>query len=174
MVMHSAEKLPQESPKIEGEGQDIEQLVADLEKHEADKNVASLAADLEKLGDEIHDTDPENVRAAERRLALIKFVEREAKIEADYLSQGEYARKTVPTADEMIDMVIEVAAGYGGAKDDPETSKYAEEYKTDKELRSVVKHNLVEAIKAKMEDPSLGNDLEKVSKLEKALSELEK
>lgn len=154
--MAEAMKNTAEEPKkLDIQDEDIDALMEAFQ--EADEEKAKGPSDEEKE------------RAAEFRAELMKLIELEAAQEVQYLLEN---RQTMLGGDEMISMVIDLALERGGVKKDakPET---LEAFMANSELRAKAKENLLMALQAKMLDSDVGNDQEKVSKLEKAITALE-
>lgn len=178
-MKHMAESMPEhhEKPELDVTDADIDQLMKGFEEIDAAEeaaeaaahaeNVQSLAESLEELGDELHaEQHPEEFRLQEFKKLLAKQLDQAVEEEVDYLLQG---RETIDGAD-MISVVIERALDRGGVTKDA-SNAIVDRFMENEALRHSAKERLLDAIEAKMQD--VGNDEEKISKLEKALDALE-
>lgn len=178
-MKNMAESMPEhrESPEFDVTDAEIDQLMkgfeeidqaeeaAEAEAHA--ESIQSLAESLEELGEELHaEQHPEEFRLQEFKKLLAKQLDQAVEEETVYLLEG---RETIDGAD-MISVVIERALDRGGVTKDA-SKAIVDRFMENEALRHGAKERLLDAIEAKMED--VGNDEEKISKLEKALDALE-
>jgi hypothetical protein len=180
-MKNMAESMPshEEKPKLHDvTDTEIDQLMKGFEEVDGGlaeedaahaENVQSLASSLEELGNELHaEQHPEEVRLKEFKIMLAKQLDQAVEEEAAYLLEG---RETIDGAD-MISVVIERALDRGGVTKDA-SKAIVDRFMENEALRHGAKQRLLDAIEGKMQDSEVGNDEEKISKLEKALDALE-
>jgi uncharacterized protein YaaR (DUF327 family) len=175
-MKNMAESMPkhQEHSEFDVTDAEIDQLMkgfeeidqaAEAEAHA--ESIQSLAESLEKLGEELHaEQHPEELRLREFKQLLAQRLDQAVEEEITYLLES---RVTIDGAD-MISVVIEHALDRGGVTKDA-SKAIVDRFMENEALRHGAKERLLEAIEAKMQD--VGNDEEKISKLEKALDALE-
>ena len=155
-----AEAMPtpaEESKKLDIQDEDIDALMESFQE-----------VDEEKKGAKTY-SEEERERAAEFHIELLKSLQLEASQEVQYLLEN---RQTMLSGDEMISMVIDLALERGGEKKAAKPEAL-QAFMVNAELRAKAKEYLLTALQAKMLDSDVGNDQEKVSKLEKAITALE-
>lgn len=178
-MKNMAESMPEhrESPEFDVTDAEIDQLMKGFEEIDQAEEAAeaeahaesihSLAESLEELGEELHaEQHPEEFRLQEFKKLLAKQLDQAVEEETVYLLEG---RETIDGAD-MISVVIERALDRGGVTKDA-SKAIVDRFMENEALRHGAKERLLDAIEAKMHD--VGNDEEKISKLEKALDALE-
>jgi hypothetical protein len=155
--------------------QDIESLMKAFEEMDNEQQgqggaqraeIAELAASLNALGEQLQAEkalEPDEAQAFKEALAV--FLDAAVTEEVDYVLGG---RETVDGED-MISVVIERSLEKGGIQ-----KTAFEAFMADPAMRLGTKKRLMAEIEIRMMGREIGNDEEKVSKLEKALDALEK
>lgn len=172
--MAEAMPNPESQQRPDVTDQDIERLMKAFE--EADKEedgksaaqneeIAELASSLDALGEELL---AEKVLKQDKveafKEAMATFLDAAVTEEVDYVLGG---RETVDGED-MISVVIERSLEKGGIQ-----KSAFEAFVNDPAMRLGTKKRLMAEIEIRMMNREIGNDQEKISKLEKALNALE-
>ncbi|WKZ28897.1 MAG: hypothetical protein QY323_05215 [Patescibacteria group bacterium] len=165
---------PESQQRPDVTDQDIERLMKAFEETDQEEDgkgaaqneeIAELAASLDALGEQLQaEKVLEQDKVEAFKEALATFLDAAVTEEVDYVLGG---RETVNGAD-MISVVIERSLEKGGVQ-----QSAFEAFSADPVLRLGTKKRLMAEIEIKMMDREIGNDQEKISKLEKALDALE-
>lgn len=129
------------------------------------EDIAELAASLDTLGEQLQaEKVLEQDKVEAFKEALATFLDAAVTEEVDYVLGG---RETVDGED-MISVVIERSLEKGGIQ-----KTAFEAFMADPAMRLGTKKRLMAEIEIRMMNREIGNDQEKVSKLEKALNALD-
>lgn len=172
--MAEAMPNPESQQRPDVTDQDIERLMKAFEEKDKEEDgkdaaqnedIAELAASLDTLGEQLQaEKVLEQDKVEAFKEALATFLDAAVTEEVDYVLGG---RETVDGED-MISVVIERSLEKGGIQ-----KSAFEAFVNDPAMRLGTKKRLMAEIEIRMMNKEIGNDQEKISKLEKALNALE-